>query len=156
MDVRRLLYKNVEGKVEDLLEYVQKLERERDEALTKVKEWNKDAEIQAAEQKTKELYKKLSQGFNPDDKQWKKIEKWEDRHIKKYHRPSMFNKIVPMKCDPNMPDFEYGFSYTPLGPIGSVTCRKCQKKMLKRSLGNPIIYDELCKKYNVDFFFGEV
>ena len=53
MDVRRLLYKNVEGKAEDLLEYVQKLEQERDEALTKVKEWNKDAEMH------EELHSKL-------------------------------------------------------------------------------------------------
>lgn len=40
--------------------------------------------------------------------------------------------------------------------LGAVVCTVCERKALKRCLGNEAVYEELMKKYDANFMFGEV
>ena len=127
----RIFYKHAEGMVTDLLEYVKKLEDERNEALERVRNWNKDAEIQREIKEKDSANERLSKGFNPSNEQWEKINKWEEEHINKYHKSPRIN--YPMKMIPNSANFEYSFVFTQLGTLGSVTCTVCRDKKNKDS-----------------------
>jgi hypothetical protein len=151
---RAIMYRNLEGDVEELLSYVEHLEKQRDEAREIVREWNKDSEIQQAEDKAKEAYKILSKGFAPDDDQWEQIEKWEKMHTGKYHKAPKTEEITKMR--PNSPNYSYRFEYSQLGTLGEVVCTVCEAKAMRKSLGSMSRYDELMKKYNASFLFGEV
>ena len=87
MSLGRLLYKDVNGQVNDLLEYVEELEKERDEALEKVPLWNESDEVKKAKDNERAAYAQLADGFAPDKEQWEKIKAWQKQHSEKYHQP---------------------------------------------------------------------
>ena len=152
--IRAIMYRKLDGQIEELQAYVKHLEEQRDEALLKVREWNKDAEIQQAEEKVKAAHRQLSKGFAPDDEQWKKIHEWEERHTKKHHKAPKGD--YPTKKGLNGLNFEYRFGDTSLGKLGEVVCMACERKAMRNSLGNETKIEELMKKYDAGFFFGEV
>ncbi len=152
--VRAIMYRRLDGQIEELQAYVEHLEEQRDEALLKVREWNKDAEIQQAEEKVKTAYRQLSKGFAPDDEQWNKIHEWEERHTKKHHKSPKVD--YPTKKRLNGPNFDYRFEYTHLGTLGEVVCTVCERKAMRNSLGNETKFEELREKYGAGFLFGEV
>ncbi|MBP3781785.1 MAG: hypothetical protein J6I68_00900 [Butyrivibrio sp.] len=151
---RAIMYRNLEGDVEDLLSYVEHIEKQREEAWERVREWNKDSEIQQAEDKVKAAYKKLSRGFAPDDDQWEQIEKWEKKHAEKYHKPPKTKEITKKLL--NGPNYSYQFEYSPIGTLGSVVCTVCAEKAMRNSLDSMSRYNELMERYNAHFSFGEV
>lgn len=152
--VRAIMYRNLEGDVEDLLSYVERIEKQRDDARERVREWNKDSEIQQAEDRVKEAYKQLSKGFAPDDNQWKQIEEWEKKHTEKYHKYPKVEGFT--KWHFNSSHFSYQFAHTQLGTLGEVVCTVCADKAIRNSLGSMSKYHELMKKYEASFYFGEV
>ncbi len=148
-----LLYKTVGDQIVDLLSHIEQLEKERDEAHDKMMQWNQDAEIQAAQQKEKEAYSRLTKGFAPDDMQWSRIDKWEKKHTSKHHQYAR-NHIHTKKGQG--PCFRYSFEGSPIGNLGSVVCVDCERKALKKSLGNEKVFRRLCERYDAIFFIGEV
>lgn len=151
---RAILYRNPEGNVEELLAYVEHLEEQRDKAWAEVREWNKDSEIQHAKEQERAAYLKLSKGFAPDDDQWEKINEWETKHTEKYHKEPDVGYLTKKRL--NGPNYSYQFEYSPIGTLGAVVCTVCERKALKRCLGNEAVYEELMKKYDANFMFGEV
>lgn len=158
MSLGRLLYKDINGKVNDLLKYVEELEKERNEALAQVSSWNESEEVQKAKENERAAYARLADGFAPDKEQWKQIKAWQEKHAEKYHQPPKnYRPTVPTKKGPSwLPSFEYSFEYTHLGTLGSVRCTKCYQKAIVKSLGNNILFQNICEKKEVEFFFGEV
>ncbi len=149
-----ILYKSIDNRVEDVLEYVEKLEDERNEALDKVREWNKDAEIKKAEDTRKAALGQLSKGFAPNEEQWRKINEWEEKHILRRHTPRKSEELT--KYNSNAPFFEYSFVNAPLGKLGSVRCATCYRKAVSKCFGNLKTLDRICKKKGIEFFIGEV
>lgn len=152
--VRTIMYRNLEGNIEELLSYVERIEKQRDEAQQRVREWNKDSEIQRAEGKVQAAYEQLSKGFAPTDNQWEQIDKWEKKHAEKHHKAPKTEYLT--KMPPNCPNYSYRFEYSPLGTLGDVVCTVCAAKAMKNSLGNISRYEELLKMYDARFLFGEV
>ena len=150
----RILFGSPEGMVKDLLEYVTDLEEERDRALAQIREWNKDAEIQKAQEHEKEAYQILSRGFAPDEKQWEKIHAWEKEHTRQYHK--MPKLEYPTKRIPNAPDYEYRFSPTHIGTLGEVICTVCYKKAITESKGDTSLLNEIVNQRGISYSFGEV
>ncbi len=158
MNHRRLFYKDINGKVNDLLEYVEELEKERDEALEKVQLWNESDEVKKAKDNERAAYAQLADGFAPDKEQWEKIKAWQKQHSEKYHQPPKdYRSTGSRKKMPTwMPYYRYSFEYTQLGTLGSVQCVNCYQKALAKSLGNIELLRNKCEKNDVEFFFGEV
>lgn len=100
------------------------------------------------------MYLKLSKGFAPDDDQWEKINEWEKKHTEKYHKEPDVGYLTKKRL--NGPNYSYQFEYLPIGTLGAVVCTVCERKALKRCLGNEAVYEELMKKYDANFMFGEV
>ncbi len=75
-------------------------------------------------------------------------------HTGKYHKAPKTEEITKMR--PNGPNYSYRFEYSQLGTLGEVVCTVCEAKAIKKSLGSMSRYDELMKKYNASFLFGEV
>lgn len=149
-----IMFRGIDGEIEELLSYVKSLEQQRDEAYRKVHEWNKDAEIQQARDTARKACRRLARGFAPDTAQWKKIHIWGERHAKAHHKQPKAKH--PTKKIPNAPNYQYRFEPSPTGTIGSVTCKACERKALRNSHGNGRKFSKLCKKYDVTFFIGEV
>ena len=57
------------------------LNKMRQDAESKVEEWNKDDEILRLEEKIVQLCRKYSEGFNPSEEQWEKIKKWQENCV---------------------------------------------------------------------------
>lgn len=131
------------------------LDKMRQDANSKVEEWNKDDEIVKLEEKIVQLCRKYSEGFNPSEEQWKKIEKWQERHAKSKHRvrinPNRLRKFIP-----GLASYSYEFSNTHLGTMGMVVCDTCRVKAFKESLGNKEIYKQIMERKNAEYFIGEV
>ena len=51
----------------------------------------------------------------------------------------------------NNKNYSYQFEYSPIGTLGAVVCTVCERKALKRCLGNEVVYEELMKKYDANF-----
>ncbi len=151
---RAIMYRNPEGEVEELLAYIEHIEKQRDEAWEKVREWNKESEIQHAKENERAAYLQLSKGFSPDDDQWIKINEWERKHTEKYHKKPKVEYLTKKML--NGPHYSYRFEYSPIGTLGDVVCTVCEHKALKRCLGNEMIYGKLLDKYDARFMFGEV
>ncbi len=151
---RTLMLRTLDEQIEELRSYVKQLEDERDEAVARVREWNKDAEIQQAEEKIKAAYHQLHNGFAPSDEQWEDIRKWEENHTAKYHKLPQADHPTKKRC--NGPSFEYRFEHSPVGTLGEVVCTECESKAMKRSFGNVKRFRNLRKKNDSFFLFGEV
>ena len=98
---------------------------------------------------------RYSEGFNPSEEQWKKINKWQNDHIRKKHKPQPVKERM-LKYNPNDVSFSYEFGYTPLGVMGNVVCNKCRDTAFKRSFGNKELYRKIMKAKNAEYFMGEV
>ena len=131
------------------------MDKMRQDAEGKVEEWNKDDEIVRLEEKIVQLCRKYSEGFNPSEEQWKKIEKWQERHINRKHKPKQASDQL-RKYDPNDVSFTYEFGYTHLGTMGTVVCEKCKADAFRKSLGNKDLYNKIMKDKNAEYFIGEV
>ena len=152
--VRAVMYRKLNGQVEDLLSYVESLEIERDNAVRQVREWNKDEEISKAEAKTKEAYRQLSKGFAPSDEQWEQIRNWEKKHTDDRHKTP--KPVTPKKMTPDALFYEYRFSYSHIGTLGSVVCNSCERKAIEESKGDQAACRELLDRYGACFFIGEI
>lgn len=105
-------------------------------------------------EKTKDgLCKNLSKRFVLDDEQWKSINEWKINHQKRHKKP---RNVEYRKLQKGEVAFEYLFSDTVLGTVGTVICADCRDKAMKRSLGNAKKYKALCENYDAEFFVGEV
>lgn len=160
---RKLLYSDVEGKVNDVLTYVYHLEKERDDALAQVEQWNEEGAVfearlaqEEAESWAKEVLTRANEGFVPTKAQWGVIQLWKQSHEMKWHPEP--NPEVMTKYNPNAPEYRYEFYYlSPLdGKCGSVTCLTCARKAFRKSFGNEWLYDRLCEKYDARHDLGEL
>lgn len=156
---RKLLYSDLEGNVRDIMTYIRQLEKERDDALRQVEEWNEDDAVfearraqEEAEDWANECMSVINEGFAPAPSQWNDIRSWEENHEREHHHMSAPEDMKEMtKYIPNSPKYRYEFMrLSPLdGKCGCVTCMTCARKALRRSFGIEWLYDMLCEKYDV-------
>lgn len=160
---RKLLYSDLEGNVRDIMTYIRQLEKERNDALKQVEEWNEsDAVFEArraqeeAEDWAEGYRGMIHEGFAPTPSKWNEIRYWENNHIREHHPKPMPSGTL--KYNSNAPEFRYEFEYlSPLdGKRGRVTCLTCARKAFRRSLGIKWLYDRLCKKYDAKYDVGEI
>lgn len=152
---RKLLYGDLEGNVRDIMMYIRQLEKERDDALRQVEEWNEDDavfEAKRAQEEAEDWADKcmsvMHEGFAPQPSQWIDIRSWEENHEREHHPMPESDNVV--KYIPNAPEYRYEFMHlSPLdGKCGCVTCMTCARKAFRRSLGIEWLYDMLCEKYD--------
>jgi hypothetical protein len=87
----------------------------------------------------------MDRGFNPSLEQWDSIDNWQQKHMQKKH-----------KNNPMLTDFEYSFSDTSLGKMGSAKCNICCKRAMNMSHGNTEEFQRICKELDAEYFIGEV
>lgn len=159
---RKLLYSDLEGNVRDIMTYIHQLEKERDDALRQVEEWNEDDavfEAKRAQEEAEDWADKcmavMREGFAPPPSKWIDIRAWEKNHEREHH--PMAEPETMVKYNPNAPVYRYEFEHlSPLdGKCGCVTCLTCARKALRRSFGIEWLYDSLCEKYDAKHDFGE-
>ena len=134
---------------------VEKYEEERNEAIEKMKNWNKDEEIQRLQKIINSLEENLSRGFCPDEQEWENIKKWQESHKKRMH-PVSERYETAFKSNPFAPSYHYDFVYSEVGRLGSVVCRTCQRKAIVESEGDIAQLKKLIKDYDAEYYFGEV
>ena len=160
---RKLLYSDIEGNVMDIMAYIRQLEKERDDALRQVEEWNEDDAVfearraqEEAEDWANEVMHRVNEGFFPSEVKWKRIRSWEAIHASTWHPMPDTQEMT--KYTPNAPEYRYEFKeLSPLdGKCGCVTCLTCARKAMRRSLGIEWLYERFCEKYDVRCDFGEI
>ena len=144
--------KNYQKSIEELTQIFEDLESERDLAIEKVKNFDKDERIQEVLKENETLKSELNKGFCFSEKQWKEIKEWEEKHIKTKHQEEMTGKIK--KC--SGVHFDYSFSYTPVGTLSSVVCEECRKKAFEKAKGNRDTYNKYMEENNAIIYPGEV
>lgn len=118
----------IEGICGELIEYVEQAEADRDIARKQVEKWNRNDEIQEAEREKLEAFRQLRMGFNPSEDQWDEIKAWQKKHDREFHPRPEDDICFQTKRNPFAGEYEYRFSHTPVGTIGSVVCTECEKR----------------------------
>ena len=107
---RKLYIGDISGKINEVVDYINQLERERDEAIKRVKEWNASEEIRKTEQECKEAVSRANMGFAPTKEVWEEINTWEDQHASDKHPVPEIKE--PRKYIPGLAHFRYEFENT--------------------------------------------
>lgn len=126
--IRSLIRPNLDKCFEDIKSYVESCERDRQMALDKVAEWNKDEEIQKLKEEIYELKNSNNKGvsFVVTEEELKQINAWQEEHINKYHDGNGYCGAIGGR-------FSYKFIPTSIGDIGYVCCDSCKKKKVKKA-----------------------
>lgn len=113
---------NIEESFEGILNYIKRLETERDEAVAKVDAWNKDDEIQALKDEIDAMRTSSRKGmsFVVSEEELAEINAWQEEHINKYHDGNAYAGAIGGR-------FSYKFIPTSIGDIGYVYCDSCKK-----------------------------
>lgn len=113
---------------EELTDYIEILETQKDNALLQVSTWNKDKEIQKLKAEIKELqntlYKKVD--FSITEKEKELINTWINEHVDAKHEGSHYAGAIGGR-------YTYCFIPTSLGEIGYVQCA-CGDKFYFREI----------------------
>jgi len=120
---------NVDECFNDIKRYVEMCEKDRQDALDKVAEWNKDEEIQKLKDEISEMKKSKLKGlsFVVTEEELEEIKKWMDNHIKEKHGGDHYAGAIGGR-------YSYRFVPTSIGEIGEVVC----------SCGETFCFRELC------------
>ena len=113
---------------EDVGKYVEKCEKERQEALEKVATWNKDEELVKLKKENERLNKELlgGKGFFITAEEKESINEWIEQHIKEKHNGNHYAGAIGGR-------FTYKFIPTSIGEIGEIVC-SCGDKFCFREL----------------------
>lgn len=113
---------NVDECFNDIKRYVEMCEKDRQDALDKVAEWNKDEEIQKLKEEIEDLKHRERKGisFVVSEEELAEINAWQNEHINKYHGGDSYAGAIGGR-------FSYKFIPTSIGDIGYVYCDFCKK-----------------------------
>ena len=143
--------------VEETLEYAESVEEKNKELLDE--HW-KDKQLAEMKEKYSQMEKSFYRGFPISEDQQKAINNWEDQHWTNRHG-APDNRSRLMKSGAIGGSFEYRFTPTSIGTVGSVCCQSCKQKV-KRELGDLSGKEriekekELNEKYDVEFLFQDL
>ena len=118
---------NLEKCFEDILTYIKQCEEQKDNALKKLEEWNKDEEILKLKEEIKKIRNENKYGFAITEEEHKVISEWMENHIKEKHNGNNYAGAIGG-------NFTYKFVPTSIGTIGEIHC----------SCGEKFCFAELC------------
>lgn len=112
---------DIDKLLEQLKQYINHIEKQRKNAYKKVKEWNKDEEIQNLQNQIADLKNQINKNkkgykiftITPDEN--KKISNWIEEHIIEKHGGIDYAGAIGGR-------FSYRFVPTSIGEIGEVKC----------------------------------
>lgn len=126
MDVKTIISDKDKIKLKEALDYlynyIVEVEDEKDAALKKVREWNKDEEIQKLTLAYNKLRNKLVNEFTITEEENSVIHQWLARHARKKHNGNL-----------NINE-SYIFTPTGLGTVKTVKCNHCGEEFMFNTL----------------------
>lgn len=143
------MFDNIKKRVQ---KYVDENKKLREENFKLKSEHYKDTEIKKLNDYIEGLKEDLYRGFPILKEEFDEIEKWQQSHTKKMHPRKPQKKIVKYLAD--SPDYNYSFSPFELGIAQKCYCETCRLKAFKESKGDLEKYEDLLKKYDVEFDFS--
>lgn len=113
---------------EEISSYIERIEKERNAALERAREWEKDEEVQKLKEEIENVKKKNdgSVSFTISAKELDAIDAWAERHIKEKHNNIRHAGAIGGR-------YSYKFCPTSIGDTGEVICT-CGDKFCFRDL----------------------
>lgn len=128
-NIRYVDKSHIEECFNDILEYIEKCETRVEDADKKLKEWNKDEEIQKLkeqlEAKRHEEANRMVFIISAEEKE--AINNWIDKHIEEKHGGNRYAGAIGGQ-------FTYKFIPTSIGEIGEIVCGACGESFCFREL----------------------
>lgn len=118
---------NLEQCFMEILTYVKECEEQKEKALEKLAQWNKEEEILKLKEEIKKIRNENRYGFSITEEENKAISEWMENHIKEKHNGNSYAGAIGG-------NFTYKFIPTSIGTIGEIQC----------SCGEKFCFAELC------------
>lgn len=142
--------KLVEGKIEDLKQYLLSMVHKNDRLQRQFNElWDekwKDNKLQEMKQELEQTKQNMHRGFSIDEADNKKINQWILKHDEDiHHNPNHYHGLSDG-------GYEYSFYPTGLGTIGYCVCNICKSRAIQEK---GIKYWDYLKEHNGYIEFGD-
>lgn len=108
--------------LDEIYNYVARVEETTDKALATVRDWNKDSEIQKLQQELHELRSKIYDDFTLTADEHIEVIDWQNKHREAKHKNKRY---VP---------WSFEFTPTGLGLVGCCKCNECNEEFIFRGL----------------------
>ena len=118
--------------IEAIVDRVNEAEDSKEAALKRLKEWNKDEELQKLRNELENTRKALYRGFPISENEMNKINEWIDNHLREKHGLVTLEQRLESKCAIGG-RFTYEFIPTSIGAIGTIKC----------SCGDEFVFQEM-------------
>lgn len=125
-------YVSFEQCIGAVIDRINELEREKENALAQLREFNKYAELEKLREELKECRKEASRGFSISEEEQKDIDNWKRKHEAEKH--GLKTNEDRMKASGTIGGrYTYHFHPTSIGDIGIIEC-SCGEKFCFREL----------------------
>lgn len=125
-------YVSFEQCVGAVIDRINELEREKENAFAQLREFNKDAELEKLRKELKECRKETSRGFSISEEEQKDIDNWKRKHEAEKH--GLKTDEDRLKAAGTIGGrYTYHFHPTSIGDIGIIEC-SCGEKFCFREL----------------------
>jgi hypothetical protein len=106
--------------LDEIYEYVVRVEDISDKALATVRDWNKDSEIQKLQEEMLSLKSKLYNDYTLTSDEYTEVKKWQTDHVTRDHQGKHSGY------------WSYKFTPTEIGTVGVCICEHCHKEFMFR------------------------
>lgn len=106
--------------LDEIYEYVARVEDISDKALATVRDWNRDSEIQKLQEELQQTKSLIYNNFTLTAEEYEKVKAWQEQHVA--NKPSGRHRGY----------WFYEFTPTELGTIGLCGCESCREKFIFR------------------------
>lgn len=106
--------------LDEIYEYIARIEDVADAALAQVRDWNRDTEIQKLQEEIQTLKSKIHSDFTLTQDEHDNIRSWQSTHREAKHKNKKYSY------------WSYTFTPTGLGLVGCCKCNECNEEFMFR------------------------